>query len=299
MKDESRHINIIKQFISVKELFLIILGSIIFSTSINLFIVPINLYNPGCTGIAQIIRTVFLDLTGLHFPFDIAGIINFILNIPLYILAYKSISKKFLIGTMISIIIQTLCFSFIIIPNPPIINDIIASCVIGGIFSAIGIGFTLLAGCSGGGTDILGVYATLKWKNFSVGKLTVMINIFIYLICAILFNFQTAIYSIIYAGVFSFVLDKVHLQNIEMYCMIFTRKVEVKQLIIKKMIRGLTFWKGTGGYTFTDTEVIVTIISKREVNQLKKMIIGIDPDAFIIISENIHVTGNFEKRLVS
>lgn len=287
-----------KQTINMKELALLILGSVIFSTSINLFIVPLNLYNPGCTGVSQVIRTVFLKLTGLHFSFDIAGIINFMLNIPLYILAYKSISKKFLLGTMVSIAVQTLSFSLILIPNPPIIGDIMASCVIGGIFSAIGIGLTLYAGYSGGGTDILGVYAAMKWRNFSVGKLTIIINIFIYIICAILFDLQTAIYSIIYAGIFSFVLDKVHFQNIEMYCMIFTKNPEVKKYIINKLIRGLTYWNGTGGYTTVDTEVIVTIISKYEVNQLKKMVLNLDHNAFIIISEGTHVTGNFEKRII-
>lgn len=284
--------------INLKELVLIILGSLIFTASINIFIIPLNLYNPGCTGIAQVIRTIFLKTTGLHFSFDIAGIINFMLNIPLYFLAFKGISRKFLIGTVVSIIVQTLCFTLIVIPNPPVVNDIMASCVIGGIFSAIGIGLTLYAGASGGGTDILGVYATMKWKNFSVGKLTIIINTFIYIVCAILFDFQTAIYSIIYAGIFSFVLDKVHLQNIEMYCMIFTKSIEVKQQITNQLVRGLTYWNGKGGYTFNDMDVIVTIISKYEVNQLKKMILDLDPQAFIIISEGTHVTGNFEKRLI-
>jgi uncharacterized membrane-anchored protein YitT (DUF2179 family) len=286
------------QLCSIKELLLIIIGSFIFSASINMFIVPLNLYNPGCTGISQVIRTIFLNVTGLHLSFDIAGIFNFILNIPLYILAYKSISIKFLIGTMASIIVQTLCFTLIAIPKDPIINDIMAACVIGGIFSAFGIGLTLYAGSSGGGTDILGVYAALKWKNFSVGKLTIMINVIIYIICAILFDFQTAIYSIIYAGIFSFVLDKVHLQNIKMNCMIFTKNMAIKQQIINQLVRGLTCWKGTGGYSLKDMDVIVTIISKYEVNQLKKMVLELDSEAFIIISEGAHVTGNFEKRLI-
>jgi uncharacterized membrane-anchored protein YitT (DUF2179 family) len=282
-----------------KELALIIVGSALFSASINLLIVPYKLYNPGCTGIAQVIRTVFLNITGLSFSFDIAGVINFLLNIPLYFLAYKSISKKFLLGTVISIIMQTICFSVISVPEIPVINDILASCVIGGIFSAVGIGCTLIAGCSGGGTDILGMYASLKWKNFSVGKLTIIINTAIYLVCAILFDYQTAIYSIIYAGIFSLVLDRVHLQNIQMYCMIFTRKGEVKEKIIRQLVRGLSYWDGIGGYTNTGIEVIVTIISKYEVNQLKKLILEMDPQAFIIIMEGTRVVGNFEKRLVA
>lgn len=286
-----------KKVFPVKDMLLLAAGSVLFCASINLFIVPNNLYNPGATGIAQVIRTILVRYFHWNQPFDIAGIINFLINIPLYFLAYKSISKRFLAGTVFSVIIQTAAFSLIPIPNVPILNDKLASCVIGGILSAAGIGCTLIAGASGGGTDILGVYASIKWKNFTIGKLTIIINMFIYLVCAFLFDFQTAVYSIIYAGIFSFVLDKVHLQNIEMYCMIFTKNEAVKNEIVNDLVRGLTYWKGAGGYTDHGMEIIVTIVSKYEIAKLKNIIFKADPKAFVIISEDVHVTGNFEKRL--
>lgn len=282
----------------LKEVCLIVIGSVLFCTSINLFIVPHNLYNPGGTGVAQVIRTIIVRSFHLKTSFDVAGIINFLINIPLYLLAFRSISKRFLVGTILSVIVQTVAFSFIRISNVPIVNDVLASCVIGGVFSAVGIGCTLIAGASGGGTDILGVYASIKWKNFTIGKLTIMVNAVIYIVCAIIFDFQTAVYSIIYAGIFSFVLDKVHLQNIEMYCMVFTKNEAVKDKIVHNLVRGLTYWNGIGGYTDNGTEVIVTIVSKYEITQLKNTILETDPHAFVIISEDVHVIGNFEKRLI-
>ena len=141
-----------------------------------MFISPLGLYNGGVVGISQIIRTIIVD----YFPsvknFEIAGIINFIINIPLLLIAYKSISKKFFIRTVVSVISQTIFFTVITIPSTAIIDDPLAACLIGGIITGAGIGITLKAGGSGGGIDILGVYFTKKYKNFSVGKLGIIIN---------------------------------------------------------------------------------------------------------------------------
>lgn len=287
-----------KRHSQVYEYLMIIIGSALFATSINLFVVPVNLYNGGIVGLAQIIRTVLTSRLNLNFNFDIAGVINFLFNIPLFILAYRSLSRKFFLGTLLSLITQTICFSLIPIPVVPILEDVLASLIIGAIVGALGVGMTLVHGASGGGTDILGVYAALHWKSFSVGKLQLAFNALIYCLCAFLFDLPIAIYSIIYAAVYSFVLDKVHLQNIEMSLMIFTKNPEIKTKILKDFVRGVTYWKGLGAYTQTETEVLVTIVSKDEVNELRRMITQMDPKAFIIVNEGLQITGNFIKRLV-
>ena len=277
---------------------MILFGSALFSASINLFVVPVNLYNGGIVGLSQIIRSVLVSRMGMRFSFDIAGVINFLINVPLFVMAYRSLSRKFFLGTLLSLITQTVCFSLIPIPAVPILDDVLASLIIGAIVGALGIGMTLVSGASGGGTDIVGVYAALHWKSFSVGKLQLLFNALVYCLCAFLFDLPIAIYSIIYAAVYSFVLDKVHLQNIEMSLMIFTKNPEIKSRILKDFVRGVTYWKGLGAYTQTETEVLVTIVSKDEVNDLRRMITQMDPKAFIIVNEGLQITGNFIKRLV-
>ncbi len=277
---------------------MILIGSALFAASINLFVVPVNLYNGGIVGLSQIFRTVLVSRMNLNFSFDIAGVINFLINVPLFVMAYRSLSRKFFLGTLLSLITQTVCFSLIPIPAVPILDDVLASLIIGAIVGALGIGMTLVSGASGGGTDIVGVYAALHWKSFSVGKLQLLFNALVYCLCAFLFDLPIAIYSIIYAAVYSFVLDKVHLQNIEMSLMIFTKNPEIKSRILKDFVRGVTYWKGLGAYTQTETEVLVTIVSKDEVNDLRRMITQIDPKAFIIVNEGLQITGNFIKRLV-
>lgn len=270
----------------------ITLGAALCALGINLFIVPVNLYNGGAIGIAQIIRT----LLNLNVSFDIAGIINLMINIPLFILAYKGVSRKFFVRTVYSLLVQTILFSFIVL-DAPIIEDRLAACLIGGIITAHGVGMTLRYGSSCGGIDILGVYYTSKKPDASVGQLSGIINGIIYAICAVLFDLPTAIYSIIYACIFSLVVDKAHHQNINVSVMIFSKVDYLQDLIMFDLKRGVTCWKGIGGYTDSSTNILYTVISKYEINQLKKCILEVDPKAFIIVTEGLNVTGNLEKRL--
>ena len=181
------------------KILMVIAGGFIFAAGVNLFIVPLNLYSGGVIGIAQIMRTIMIQYAHIPLPanFDVAGIINFLMNLPLFILAYRSISRKFFVKTLFCVIAQTLAFSLIFIPETPILDDVLASCLIGGIICGFGIGIALRSGGSGGGLDILGVYFTRKFANFSVGKLSIIVNAFVYLLCAFLFDVPTAIYSIL------------------------------------------------------------------------------------------------------
>lgn len=282
---------------NLKQYLIIIIGSFIFTFGINYFIVPVGLYNGGIVGISQIFRTLILNHISFSSTVDISGIINFILNLPLLLIAYKSISKKFFLKTVISVICQTIFFTMIVIPTTPIIDDPLAACLIGGIISGAGIGITLKAGGSGGGIDILGVYFTQKYKNFSVGKLGIIINTIIYSICALLFELPIAIYSIIYTTFFSLIVDKIHYQNINTTAMIFTKKDNVEYNIMYELGRGVTAWLGHGAYTGDNTHILLTVISKYEIGQLRRIVLEKDPDAFIIFNEGLSVTGNFEKRL--
>ena len=280
----------------IKRYFFIVVGSFIFALGINLFVVPMQLYSSGVLGIAQIIRTIIEQVIGKS-TIDISGIINFLINIPLFMLAYRTISKRFFVRTLLSVISQTVFLTFIMIPTTPLVDDILTNCIIGGIVTGFGIGLTLRCSGSGGGLDILGVYFTKKLPHFSVGKLSLAINLVIYMICAFLFHIEIAIYSAIYTTCFTLVLDKTHYQNINVTCVIFTKHLEIQDKVLLEMGRGMTFWQGKGAYTKDDTYVMVTVISKYEVNHLKHTLKEIDSQAFTLFFEGMSVDGHFEKRL--
>ena len=107
-------------------------GMLLFAMGINLFIVPADLYNGGLLGISQILRTLLVRY--LHWfsgTTDIAGVINLLLNVPLFILAYISISKSFFARTLICVVSQTVFLSFIPIPTTPIVSDCLTASIIG------------------------------------------------------------------------------------------------------------------------------------------------------------------------
>lgn len=277
----------------------VIVGALLFSFGFNIFIVPLGMYSGGLIGVAQILIALLETNTSIALPtgINITGIINFALNIPLFVLAYKSISKKFFGRTLLCVAVQTIMMTFIAIPQTPIITDTLAACLIGGICCGVGIGFTLRAQACSGGIDILGVYMSMKKPGYSVGKLGIIINAFVFGICAVLFDIQVAIYSIIYTVCMSFTMDKIHYQNINMYVMIFSKVPEVKIQIMEQMRRGVTYWKGAGAFTNEETTVLITVISKYEEQQLKKIVKTYDPNAFVIFNEGMSISGNFEKRL--
>ena len=105
------------------------------------------------------------------------------------------------------------------------------------------------------------------------------------------------IYSLIFATVQSLVADKIHVQNINMTAMIFTKKTGIAKLVMEEMKRGVTDWVGEGAYTEQETNILLIVISKYEMAQLKEIVHKVDPNAFVIFNEGCIVDGNFERRI--
>lgn len=247
---------------------------------------------------AQLIRSFLRDSLGINLQnIDMAGIIYYIINIPLFILAYRKLGKVFFYRTIVMSTIFTLMISAIPIPKTPLINDPLTAAIIGGALCGYGSGVLLRSGYSAGGPDILGLYLIKYGKNFSVGKINLIMNIIVFSICALLYNFETVVYSFILNFVISITIDKVHTQNILVQVTIITKLDGIPELIIKHINRGVTSWKGAGGYTGAPMNIYVTMISKYEIDKLFSLVKALDSNAFIITTEGTRVSGKFEKRI--
>lgn len=286
---------------NLKDLIKAITGALIYALAINLFIVPNSLYNGGILGISQLIRTLIIETFNLELSFDIAGIINFMFNIPLLFIAFKMISKTFFGRTVVCVCFTTLFLTIIPIPEKALINDLLTNVLIGGILCGLGSGKLLSSHGSGGGTDIIGIALSMKNRNLSVGKIGGTINMFIYAICGLLYGIPTMIYSIIYAVIGSLVVDNTHEQNIVSYVMIFTKQIPevIADYIKNELNRDATIWEGTGAYDKTKTYICYSALSKYEVQRLERNLKYLDKNAFMIKNEGIGVDGNFEKHLVN
>jgi uncharacterized membrane-anchored protein YitT (DUF2179 family) len=283
---------------NLKHLILAVTGAIIFSAGMNLFMVPAGFYSSGLLGIGQVIRTGLMRYLHISMGnYDAAGIIFLIINMPMLLLAYLNLGRKFFVNTIICISFETVFLTFIKGPSEPILNDALSSAVIGGVICGYGIGLTLKEGGSCGGLDILGMYLVKKNYKIGVGKVSFMVNSGVYLACALMFDIRTAVYSLLSAAVYSFVLDRVHTQNIITSAVIVTDNYDILKDITEKLRRSATVWKGQGTYSRTDKIIIYTVVSKYEARILRTMIEARDPNAFSVFAECLYVKGNFEKHL--
>lgn len=229
--------------------------------------------------------------------FDIAGIIYYLINIPILIFAMTKIGRKFLIKTVFSITAMTVFMA--IIPTMSIVENMVTACVVGGIITGGTVGITLRMGASLGGIDVIGLLVANKRNNSSIGKLNLIVNPFLYGVCLFLFTIEIVFYSLIFATAYSVAIDKVHIQNINVEVKIVTKADTdmIEKGILEEMKRGITKWNAWGTYTGGEAYVLYVVLSKYEVGQLKAIIHEYDLHAFIVINEGVSVDGNYLKKL--
>lgn len=274
-----------------------ILGIFIYSLSVNLFIVPNNLYTGGILGLSQLIRSFIIYIFHLNITFDISSIIYYLINLPLFFVAYKKISKTFFIRTLFAVTLNSIFLIIIPIPTEPLVPELIANVLIGGIVGGIGIGWTLSTGSSTGGTDIIGIVLSKKNKKYSVGNIGLAINLVIYSICGFCYGIETMIYSVIYAVFDTIMIDRNHTQNICSEAFIFS-KVDPSNMIsfiTNELKRDASYWEATGGYTKTKTYITYSVLSKYEKMRLERHLNEFDPNAFMVSDDGVDVKGEFRK----
>ena len=270
-------------------------GVVIGVMGFQLFTVPLGFYNGGTVGASQVIRTLAVDHLGLAPGIDLAGPLNLLFNIPLMLLAFRSIGRRFLVRTLFCMAVQTAAISFLHV-SQPLITDPLTACLSGGILGGAGVGIILRAGGSTAGFDILGVWLAQRIP-LGVGLITNLLNSCIYIACALLFDLQTAIYSLIFAFVCALVTDKLHTQGVNCGVMIITESPRMHQRVMESVSRGVTFWEGTGGHSLKGKFVYYTVVNKFEEVVLRKAIEQEDPSAFVVVSEDLRVYGTFLRRL--
>lgn len=277
------------------DLFRVLVGSLLFCVAINFFVVPNNLYTGGILGLSQLIRSLSIDLFNMNSSFDFSGVLYYLINIPLFFVAYKSVGKTFFFRTLFAVSIQSLMLS--LIPNKQLVDNILTNVLVGGILGGVGVGMILSSGASTGGTDIVGLALAKKNNHFSVGKLGLLVNTIIYVIAGLSYGLEIMIYSIIYSFVDSLVVDKMHEQNICSTAFIFCKENprQLNDFIKKELKRDFTYWDAKGGYDDSRTYIIYTALTKYELIKLERNMKRFNIHTFMIKSEGIGIKGVFEK----
>ena len=236
-----------KDFLKNKQFYIdvvvIVLGCFISSLGVNLFLSNAQLLSGGVTGIGLILQYLF------EIP---SGITVFILNIPLFFISYKFLSKRFTIYTAIGMI----SFSTALMITKPLsslvsVDDTLLYCIYGGLLSGIGYGLVFFRNGSIGGTDIITMVIRKKYSNLDIGKVGFGFNLVIVTIAAFIFGVPKALYTLISLFITSTVLDKVlnGFTSKKLLLILTEKEDDIINYVIKDMNRGITSLMAEGGYT--------------------------------------------------
>ena len=264
---------------------IIFLGCLVASLGVNLFLTNAKLLSGGATGVALI----------LQYTANISsGITVFIINLPLFLLSYKMLNRRFTLYSAIGMI--SLSISLII--TKPLstlikIDDILVYCIYGGVLCGIGYGLVFLRNGSTGGVDIITMVIRKKYPNFEIGKVSFGINCIIVIIGAIIFGLPKALYTFISIFLQSVVVDKVlNGFNSKKLLLILTEKEQdMINYIIKDMHRGVTSLIAEGEYTHNRKKMLYCAVTSSQMIHVKLKLLKIDPKAFITIIDVSEVNG--------
>ena len=271
----------------LKDIILVVCGVVSACFGLKSFLMPSHFIDGGVTGISLLTSS----LTGWNLSYLIV-----IINTPFIILGYKQIGKGFAIKTAIAI--TALSLSLVFLPFSPITHEKILIAFFGGFFLGGGIGLAMRGGCVIDGTEVLALYISRK-SQLSVGNIILILNIIIFAFAAYFINIDTALYAILTYLSASNVIDYI-VNGIEAYTgvtIISDKNEEIKSFIINEMKRGVTIYKGEGGYLEKkDIDIIYTVVTKLEMSKLQTELANIDPDAFIVQQQIADLKGGVVKR---
>ena len=267
------------------DVLVIVLGCFIYSLGVNLFLTNAKLVSGGVTGIALILQYIS-DIP--------SGVTVFLLNIPLFFVNYKFLSKRFTLYTAIGM--TSISLSLII--TKPLsslvqVNDILLYCIYGGVLCGIGMGLVFYRNGSTGGIDIITMVIRKKYSNFEIGKLNFVFNLIIVAIAAIIFGLPQALYTLISMFIQGTILDKVlnGFTSKKLLLVLTEKEEEIINYVINDLHRGITSIMAEGEYTHSKKKMLYVAITSSQFISLKNKILRIDPKAFITIIDASEVKG--------
>lgn len=267
-------------------IFTTVLGSAIFALGFDLFLIPNEMNTGGVSGLSMVIR----QLLG----FGSVGVIQILINIPLFLVGGIKIGKKFFLGSLLGMVSSSVLIDvFSVIPAPQ--TEYLLGALYGALLCGLGIGIVFAGGTSTGGSDILVRLLKLRYRDVPVGRICLCIDLVVAVLTGIVFGDVTkALYTGITVYITSRVVDSVIYRfDYSKVVLIITREYEqVATVIGEKLHRGTTFLYGQGAYTGRETKVVLTAVKRQQLAELKELVTDIDANAFIIVQEAHQVLGD-------
>jgi uncharacterized membrane-anchored protein YitT (DUF2179 family) len=216
------------------------------------------------------------------------GAIFFICNIPLFILAWMAVGRRFFFYSLLGAILISLAMAFIYIEIK--LEDKMLSALLAGIIGGAGVGVSLKSSGSLGGVDILSVLL-LKRFSIGIGNTILATNILVIVLVGYFYSLESVLYTLVVIFVGSKMTELVvtGLSQRKSVLIISPQWEKISEEILKDIRRGVTILKGEGGYSHKEENILYTVVSLREVSKLKRLIQNIDADAFVVFNDTLEV----------
>lgn len=267
-------------------IFTTVFGCAIFALGFDLFLLPNELNTGGVSGLSMVIQ----ELIG----FGSVGVIQIIINLPLFLLGGIKIGKKFFVGSLLGMLSFSVFIDvFSVIPVPE--TETLLGALYGGVLCGAGAGIVFAGGASTGGSDILVRLLKLRYRNVPVGQICLCIDLFVAVLTGIVFRDVT---KTLYTGVTVFITSQVvdavvYRFDYSKVILIISKEHEaIAKAIGEKLRKGTTYLYGQGAYSGEDTKVVLTAVKRQQLAELKELVTEIDPNAFIIVQEAHQVLGD-------
>lgn len=274
-----------------KDAVLIIIGVLSAGFGLKSFLLPVKFIDGGATGISL--------LTSALSGWPLAVMIVLI-NLPFILIGYRLIGKLFTVKAVLAIAGLSVCLA--VVDYPIVTSDKLLVAVFGGFFLGAGIGFAVRGGGVLDGTEILAIYLSRKIGT-TIGDVIMMINVLIFATAAYFLGIDNALYSMLTYLAASKTVDFL-IEGIEEYTgvtIISAKSEEISRVITEKLGRGITVYKGAGGYgkrgyVQEDQHIVFTVITRLEISRLKHEIEIIDPNAFVVMHSIKDTKGGMIKK---
>ena len=272
-----------KRVRSILGIFVIAIGAIAAAFGIQGFIVPAGLGGGGIGGISLLLFYT------LKLPI---GLMTFILNIPLFVLGWREVNRKFVFKTIWGLAIFSLFLDlFKGVQTIAIVDDIFLGALYGGVLSGVSASLIFHFGGSLGGTDIVSKVIQRRY-GVPMGTSSLAINAFIIMISWAILGSKAALYTLVMLFVYGRVLDLIQSGVPAKSITIISDKSEaLVDKIMADLGRGATFLHGRGGYSCEPKDVIICVVSLPEIGRLKQAVREVDPNAFMIVQNAGEVFG--------
>ncbi len=276
-------------YVFLWEIFLIMAGTAILAFSYQCIFDPAGLVTGGFTGLAIIIK----NLTGNFIKDGVPlWLTNLLLNIPVFIMGYIRLGKKFMGRTVFGTIMLSV-WLYIIPPINLAEGDYLLAALYGGIFAGVGIGLILRARATTGGTDLVAALIQCRMRHYSVVQIMQVIDALVVLAGLYVFGMRPALYAIVAVAVITKVSDGL-LEGFKFSkaaYIITGYHDEIAKNLMQELDRGVTGLYAKGMYTGTEKCVLYCVVSRKEIVEVKEIVKRIDPGAFVIVSDVREVLG--------